>query len=163
MPTSGISTFSTAHRVSDWIHRGTANARSDTLPAITSRLTNNDAAVLRVTQYANGGSATAWQTPNFPTRQCHLSPTTFAGVQCSTIIGKAGRNRWKGIRPRVRGTAMNPIAHPMGGGEGRNSGGRHPCSPTGKLAKGGRTRSKKKASSKAIIRRRRSVRYGQVK
>jgi large subunit ribosomal protein L2 len=58
---------------------------------------------------------------------------------------------------------MNPIAHPMGGGEGRNSGGRHPCSPTGKLAKGGRTRSKKKASSKAIIRRRRSVRYGQVK
>ena len=81
----------------------------------------------------------------------------------SITIGKAGRNRWKGIRPRVRGTAMNPTAHPMGGGEGRNSGGRHPCSPTGKLAKGGRTRSKKKASSKAIIRRRRSVRYGQVK
>jgi large subunit ribosomal protein L2 len=81
----------------------------------------------------------------------------------SIVIGKAGRNRWKGIRPRVRGTAMNPFAHPMGGGEGRNSGGRHPCSPSGKLAKGGRTRSKKKASSKAIIRRRRSVRYGQVK
>jgi large subunit ribosomal protein L2 len=81
----------------------------------------------------------------------------------SIVIGKAGRNRWKGIRPRVRGTAMNPTAHPMGGGEGRNSGGRHPCSPTGKLAKGGRTRSRKKASSKAIIRRRRSVRYGQVK
>ncbi len=81
----------------------------------------------------------------------------------SIVIGKAGRNRWKGIRPRVRGTAMNPTAHPMGGGEGRNSGGRHPCSPSGKLAKGGRTRSKKKASSKAIIRRRKSVRYGQVK
>lgn len=81
----------------------------------------------------------------------------------SIVIGKAGRNRWKGIRPRVRGTAMNPIAHPMGGGEGRNSGGRHPCSPSGKLAKGGRTRSRKKASSKAIIRRRKSVRYGQVK
>lgn len=81
----------------------------------------------------------------------------------SIVIGKAGRNRWKGIRPRVRGTAMNPIAHPMGGGEGRNSGGRHPCSPTGKLSKGGRTRSRKKASSKAIIRRRQSVRYGQVK
>ena len=81
----------------------------------------------------------------------------------SIVIGKAGRNRWKGIRPRVRGTAMNPFAHPMGGGEGRNSGGRHPCSPSGKLAKGGRTRSKKKASSKAIIRRRKSVRYGQVK
>lgn len=81
----------------------------------------------------------------------------------SIVIGKAGRNRWKGIRPRVRGTAMNPIAHPMGGGEGRNSGGRHPCSPTGKLSKGGRTRCRKKASSKAIIRRRQSVRYGQVK
>ena len=81
----------------------------------------------------------------------------------SIVIGKAGRNRWKGRRPHVRGTAMNPVAHPMGGGEGRNSGGRHPCSPNGKLAKGGRTRSKKKASSKAIIRRRRSVRYGEVK
>jgi large subunit ribosomal protein L2 len=81
----------------------------------------------------------------------------------SVVIGKAGRNRWKGRRPHVRGTAMNPVAHPMGGGEGRNSGGRHPCSPTGKLAKGGRTRKKRKASSKSIVRRRRSVRYGEVK
>ncbi|MFN8709545.1 MAG: 50S ribosomal protein L2 [Planctomyces sp.] len=85
------------------------------------------------------------------------------GEHSSIVIGKAGRNRWKGIRPRVRGTAMNPVAHPMGGGEGKNSGGRHPCSPTGKLSKGGRTRKGKKASSKAIIRRRRSVRYGEVK
>jgi large subunit ribosomal protein L2 len=85
------------------------------------------------------------------------------GEHSSIVIGKAGRNRWKGIRPRVRGTAMNPVAHPMGGGEGKNSGGRHPCSPTGKLAKGGRTRKGKKASSKAIVRRRRSVRYGEVK
>ena len=81
----------------------------------------------------------------------------------SIVIGKAGRNRWKGIRPRVRGTAMNPVAHPMGGGEGRNSGGRHPCSPRGLLSKGGRTRDRKKASGKAIIRRRISVRYGEVK
>lgn len=81
----------------------------------------------------------------------------------SIVIGKAGRNRWKGRRPHVRGTAMNPVAHPMGGGEGRNSGGRHPCSPTGKLAKGGRTRKRRKASSKAIIRRRKSRRYGQLK
>jgi large subunit ribosomal protein L2 len=81
----------------------------------------------------------------------------------SVVIGKAGRNRWKGRRPHVRGTAMNPVAHPMGGGEGRNSGGRHPCSPTGRPAKGGRTRNRKKASSKSIIRRRRSVRYGEVK
>ncbi len=76
------------------------------------------------------------------------------------VIGKAGRNRWKGIRPHVRGTAMNPVAHPMGGGEGRTAGGRHPCSPTGKLAKGGNTRKRRKSSSKAIIRRRRSRRNG---
>ncbi|MFQ5730633.1 MAG: 50S ribosomal protein L2 [Planctomycetaceae bacterium] len=81
----------------------------------------------------------------------------------SIVLGKAGRKRWTGRRPHVRGTAMNPVAHPMGGGEGRNSGGRHPCSPTGKLAKGGRTRKRRKASSKAIIRRRRSKRYGQLK
>lgn len=79
------------------------------------------------------------------------------------VLGKAGRKRWMGRRPHVRGTAMNPVAHPMGGGEGRNSGGRHPCSPTGKLAKGGSTRCRRKASSKAIIRRRRSRRYGQLK
>lgn len=79
------------------------------------------------------------------------------------VIGKAGRKRWMGKKPHVRGTAMNPVAHPMGGGEGRNSGGRHPCSPTGKLAKGGRTRKRRKASSKAIIRRRRSRRYGLLK
>ncbi len=81
----------------------------------------------------------------------------------SIVLGKAGRKRWMGRRPHVRGTAMNPVAHPMGGGEGRNSGGRHPCSPTGKLAKGGGTRDRKRASSKAIIRRRKSRRYGQLK
>lgn len=81
----------------------------------------------------------------------------------SIVYGKAGRRRWLGWRPHVRGTSMNPVAHPMGGGEGRNSGGRHPCSPTGRLAKGGRTRAKRKASNKAIIRRRRSRRYGEVK
>ena len=81
----------------------------------------------------------------------------------SINLGKAGRKRWKGRRPHVRGVAMNPIAHPMGGGEGRSSGGRHPCSPTGVLAKGGKTRNPRKTSKKAIIRRRRSVRYGQLK
>jgi large subunit ribosomal protein L2 len=78
-------------------------------------------------------------------------------------IGKAGRKRHMGRRPHVRGSAQNPVSHPMGGGEGRRAGGRHPCSPTGKLAKGGRTRKKRKTSNKMIIRRRRSVRYGQVK
>ena len=77
-------------------------------------------------------------------------------------LGKAGRKRWMGRRPHVRGTAMNPIAHPMGGGEGRTAGGRHPCSPTAKLAKGGKTRKRRKPSSKAIIRRRRSRRHGQL-
>jgi len=70
-------------------------------------------------------------------------------------IGKAGRNRWKGIRPRVRGVAQNPVSHPLGGGEGRSGGGRHPCSRTGLLAKGGKTRKKKSLSNKFIIRRRR--------
>lgn len=78
-------------------------------------------------------------------------------------LGKAGRSRWLGRRPHVRGVAMNPVDHPMGGGEGRTSGGRHPCSPTGKPAKGGKTRKRRKPSNKAIIRRRRSVRYGQLK
>ena len=78
-------------------------------------------------------------------------------------LGKAGRSRWLGRRPHVRGVAMNPVDHPMGGGEGRTSGGRHPCSPTGVLAKGGKTRRRRKPSNKAIIRRRRSVRYGQLK
>jgi large subunit ribosomal protein L2 len=81
----------------------------------------------------------------------------------NVMLGKAGRNRWLGRRPHVRGTAMNPIDHPHGGGEGRTKGGRHPCSPTGKLAKGGRTRKRHKASSGAIVRRRRSRRYGLVK
>jgi len=73
-------------------------------------------------------------------------------------IGKAGRNRHRGRRPHVRGKAMNPVAHPLGGGEGRANGGRHPCSPTGVLAKGGKTRNPRKQSNKRIIRRRKSRR-----
>jgi len=73
-------------------------------------------------------------------------------------LGKAGRNRWKGRRPKVRGTAMSPYAHPMGGGEGRTAGGRHPVSPWGKLAKGGKTRKPRKASSRMIIRKRKAKR-----
>ena len=68
-------------------------------------------------------------------------------------LGKAGRKRWLGRRPRVRGVAMNPVDHPMGGGEGRSSGG-HPRSRTGLLAKGYKTRSKKKASNRYIIEKR---------
>ncbi|MBG0777219.1 MAG: 50S ribosomal protein L2 [Desulfovibrionaceae bacterium] len=69
-------------------------------------------------------------------------------------IGKAGRNRWKGRRPEVRGVAMNPVDHPLGGGEGRSSGGRHPVSPWGMPTKGYKTRDRKKASSKLIVKRR---------
>jgi large subunit ribosomal protein L2 len=69
-------------------------------------------------------------------------------------LAKAGRNRWLGVRPSVRGVAMNPIDHPMGGGEGRTSGGRHPCTPWGKPTKGKKTRNRKKASNSLIVRRR---------
>ncbi len=71
-----------------------------------------------------------------------------------STIGKAGRNRWKGRRPRVRGVAMNPVDHPMGGGEGRTSGGGHPTSPWGQLSKGFPTRKKSKPSNSLIITRR---------
>jgi len=77
-------------------------------------------------------------------------------------LGKAGRKRHLGRRPHVRGSAMNPVDHPMGGGEGRRAGGRHPCSPTGKLSKGGKTRRKGKQTNKMILRRRRNVRNGQL-
>ena len=70
------------------------------------------------------------------------------------VMGKAGRKRWLGIRPTVRGVAMNPVDHPMGGGEGRTSGGGHPQSPWGLLAKGKRTRNKHKQSNEFIIERR---------
>ena len=69
-------------------------------------------------------------------------------------IGKAGRSRWLGKRPKVRGVAMNPVDHPHGGGEGRTSGGRHPVSPWGTPAKGFRTRKKNKTSNKFIVSRR---------
>ena len=77
------------------------------------------------------------------------------------VLGKAGRKRWMGRRPHVRGTAMNPVAHPMGGGEGRKGGGRNPCSPWGKPAKGGRTRRRKSASAKYIIRGRKRGKHTQ--
>jgi large subunit ribosomal protein L2 len=69
-------------------------------------------------------------------------------------VGKAGRNRWKGVRPQTRGVAMNPVDHPLGGGEGKTSGGRHPVSPWGKPE--GRTRARRKPSNALIVRRRRT-------
>ena len=86
---------------------------------------------------------------------CVATVGQVGNVQHESIrLGKAGRNRWLGRRPKVRGVAMNPIDHPLGGGEGRSSGGRHPVSPWGMPAKGFKTRDKKKASSRLIVKRR---------
>ncbi|MGA4669360.1 50S ribosomal protein L2 [Propionibacteriaceae bacterium Y1923] len=87
--------------------------------------------------------------------RCRATIGAVGNAEQSNINwGKAGRSRWKGIRPTVRGVVMNPIDHPHGGGEGKTSGGRHPVSPWGKPE--GRTRDKNKASSRLIIRRRKS-------
>ncbi len=87
--------------------------------------------------------------------RCRATVGEVGNAEQSNINwGKAGRNRWKGKRPTVRGVAMNPIDHPHGGGEGKTSGGRHPVSPWGQAE--GRTRDKNKASSRQIIRRRKS-------
>lgn len=89
--------------------------------------------------------------------ECRATIGVISNAEHMNIsLGKAGRKRWLGKKPHNRGTSMNPVSHPMGGGEGRTAGGRHPCSPTGVLAKGGKTRNKRKPSNSAIIRRRRS-------
>src|SRR3954447_24430575 len=88
--------------------------------------------------------------------ECRATIGSIGNAEHMNIsLGKAGRKRWLGRKPHNRGTSMNPVSHPMGGGEGRTAGGRHPCSPTGVLAKGGKTRKKRKPSNTAIIRRRR--------
>ncbi len=85
---------------------------------------------------------------------CHATVGQLGNVMHENLsLGKAGRKRWLGKRPKVRGVAMNPVDHPMGGGEGRSSGGRHPCSPWGTPAKGYRTR-KNKRSDRYIVKRR---------
>ncbi|MBN2208618.1 MAG: 50S ribosomal protein L2 [Candidatus Coatesbacteria bacterium] len=84
---------------------------------------------------------------------CYASIGQVGNAEHSTVaVGKAGRSRWLGRRPKVRGVAMNPVDHPHGGGEGKTSGGRHPVSPWGQPTKGKKTRDKKKQSSKYIVR-----------
>jgi len=96
--------------------------------------------------------------PSGEVRLIHLACTATIG-QVGNIDhenldwGKAGRSRWRGVRPTVRGTAMNPVDHPLGGGEGRTKGGRHPCSPWGQLAKGLKTR-KNKRTDRFIVKKR---------
>lgn len=86
---------------------------------------------------------------------CYATIGQVSNIEWNNVsLGKAGRNRWLGRRPHVRGVAMNPIDHPMGGGEGKSSGGRHPCSPWGQLAKGLKTRKKRKKSDIFIVKRR---------
>ncbi len=124
-----------------------------------------------------GSSATlmaregGWAQLTLPSGEIRRVPSTCRATvgkvgnsdHMNIVLGKAGRSRWKGRRPHVRGTAMNPVDHPHGGGEGRTKGGRHPVSPTGKPAKGGSTRKRRKPSNASIVRRRRSRRYGQLK
>ena len=87
--------------------------------------------------------------------ECKATIGQVGNVDHENVVwGKAGKTRWMGWRPKVRGVAMNPVDHPMGGGEGKSSGGRHPCTPWGKPTKGYRTR-RAKPSDKMIVRRRR--------
>jgi large subunit ribosomal protein L2 len=107
---------------------------------------------------AKEGNYATVRLPSGEVKLVHLSCSATIGqvgnIEHENItIGKAGRSRWMGIRPTVRGTAMNPVDHPLGGGEGRTKGGRHPCSPWGQLAKGLKTR-KNKRTDKFIVKRR---------
>ncbi|MDF1797614.1 MAG: 50S ribosomal protein L2 [Planctomycetota bacterium] len=108
---------------------------------------------------AREGSYAVVEMPSGEVRRIHVRCRATIGRVGNTDfqnvkLGKAGRRRHLGRRPKVRGTAMNPHDHPMGGGEGRTAGGRHPCSPKGVLSKGGRTRRSKNPTNKFILRRR---------
>ena len=107
---------------------------------------------------AKDGNYAQIRLPSSEVRLVHLNCRATVGQVSNSLharmtLGKAGRSRWLGRRPHNRGTTMNPVDHPMGGGEGRTAGGRHPCSPWGQLAKGLKTR-KNKATDKHIVRRR---------
>lgn len=107
---------------------------------------------------AKDGNYAQVRLPSGEVRMVHLDCRATVGqvgnVQHARVAhGKAGRTRWLGRRPHNRGVTMNPVDHPMGGGEGRTSGGRHPCSPWGQLAKGMKTRTNK-ASDKFIVKKR---------
>ncbi len=108
---------------------------------------------------AKEGTYAVLKMPSGEMRKIHLECYATLG-QLSNLdhenaqMGKAGANRWRGRRPHVRGVAMNPIDHPMGGGEGKSSGGRHPCTPWGKPTKGYKTRTKQASKNKLIIKRR---------
>lgn len=112
---------------------------------------------------AREGSHAVVALPSGELRRIHVRCRATVGRVGNTDhqnvkLGKAGRRRHMGRRPKVRGTAMNPVDHPLGGGEGRTKGGRHPCSPTAVLSKGGRTRRPNKPTDRFILRRRKKKR-----
>ncbi len=107
---------------------------------------------------AKEGNMVTLRLPSNEVRMVHRSCYATIGEVGNSdhenvVVGKAGKSRWLGRRPHVRGVAMNPVDHPMGGGEGKSSGGRHPCSPWGQPAKGKKTR-RRKPSDRFIVRRR---------
>jgi large subunit ribosomal protein L2 len=142
---SDIPTGTVVHAVELQPGRGAAMARS---------------AGTSIQLMAKEGTMAILRMPSSEMRMVQLTCRATIGVvgnaeQEGISVGKAGRNRWAGKRPTVRGTAMNPVDHPHGGGEGKNkTAGRHPVTPWGVPTKGHRTRNKKKASSALIIRRR---------
>ncbi len=136
----------------------------ESLPGQGGKICRSAGGVARLIGKDNG-TATI-QLPSGEVRQVHWKcRATIGQVSNSDWInirwGKAGRMRHRGIRPTVRGVAQNPVSHPLGGGEGRSGGGRHPVSKWGVPAKGGKTRNPRKNSGKMIIRRRMTVRYGE--
>jgi large subunit ribosomal protein L2 len=145
LPLADIPTGTVVHAVELQPGRGAAMARSAGT-SIQLMAKEGDMAILRMP------SSEMRMVP----LKCRATIGTVGNAEQEGIrVGKAGRARWAGKRPTVRGTAMNPVDHPHGGGEGKNkSAGRHPVSPWGVPTKGHRTRNKKKASSQLIIRRR---------
>jgi len=136
----------------------------ESLPGQGGKICRSAGGVARLIGKDNG-TATI-QLPSGEVRQVNWKcRATIGQVSNSDWInirwGKAGRMRHRGIRPTVRGVAQNPVSHPLGGGEGRSGGGRHPVSKWGVPAKGGKTRNPRKNTSKMIIRRRMTVRYGE--
>jgi large subunit ribosomal protein L2 len=111
---------------------------------------------------AREGTYAQLRLPSGEVRKFHVNCRAVVGQvgnldHENVTLGKAGRRRWLGRLPHVRGVAMNPVDHPMGGGEGKSAGGRHPCSPWGQIAKGLKTR-KRKLSDALIVRRRKKKR-----
>jgi large subunit ribosomal protein L2 len=153
MPLSGIPIGMSIHNI-------------EMLPGQGGKLVRTAGGVARL--LAREGDWATIELPSGEMRQVHVRCRATMGqvgnVDHQNVrIGKAGRSRHLGRRPHVRGTAQNPVSHPLGGGEGRSNGGRHHCSPWGQLADGGRTRNPRARSNRRILRRRISVRYGEVK